>query len=133
MPLMQPEKKISNDQLTVTLPAEALNDLRAYARYLNNSSVGYVLTQLIGTLTRDKEFLQWKTGSHRESPVLPLPSLANGTGETTPFTGSGATRPLSIRHNGTSPSSASHEVTGQGLTTQMAATSEPLAAAKEKV
>src|ERR1700736_198786 len=66
MPLIQPEKKITNEQLNVTLPAEALQELRAYAKFLNDSSVSYVLTQLIGTLTRDKDFQQWKTLPHTE-------------------------------------------------------------------
>src|SRR5437764_14584249 len=60
MPLIQPEKKTTNEQLNVTLSSETLHDLRAYARFLNNSSVSYVLTQLIATLGRDKEFQQWK-------------------------------------------------------------------------
>ena len=60
MPLIQPEKKTTNEQLNVTLSSESLQDLRAYAKFLNNSSVSYVLTQLIITLVRDKEFQQWK-------------------------------------------------------------------------
>lgn len=47
MPLMQPEKKTTNEQLSVTVPADTLQELRAYARFLNQSSVSYVLTQLI--------------------------------------------------------------------------------------
>jgi hypothetical protein len=50
-----------------------LQELRAYARFLNNSSVSYVLTQLIATLGRDKEFHQWKageTGLGFEPPVV---------------------------------------------------------------
>ena len=58
MPLIQPEKKITNEQLNVTLSVDTLQELRAYARFLNNSSVGYVLTKLIATLGRDKEFQQ---------------------------------------------------------------------------
>jgi hypothetical protein len=73
MPLIQPEKKIANEQLNVTLPAEALQELRAYAKFLNDSSVSYVLTQLIGTLARDKEFQQWKTLAHTEIHSLTLP------------------------------------------------------------
>jgi hypothetical protein len=60
MPLIQPEKKTTNEQLTVTLSSETLSELRAYGRFLNHSSVSYVLTQLIATLGRDKEFQQWK-------------------------------------------------------------------------
>jgi hypothetical protein len=60
MALMQPEKKTTNEQLSVTLPSDTLQELRAYARFLNQSSVSYVLTQLIATLGRDKEFQQWK-------------------------------------------------------------------------
>ena len=60
MPLIQPEKKTTNEQLSVTLSSETLYELRAYGRFLNNSSVSYVLTQLIATLGRDKEFQQWK-------------------------------------------------------------------------
>jgi hypothetical protein len=60
MPLMQPEKKTTNEQLSVTVPSDTLQELRAYARFLNQSSVSYVLTQLIATLGRDKEFQQWK-------------------------------------------------------------------------
>ena len=78
MPLIQPEKKITNDQLNVTLSVDALQELRAYDRFLNNSSVAYVLTQLIATLGRDKEFQQWKAGRQQELTVLALPSLSNG-------------------------------------------------------
>lgn len=60
MSLIQPEKKMSNEQLSITLASDALQELRSYARFLNNSSVAYVLTQLIATLGRDKEFQQWK-------------------------------------------------------------------------
>lgn len=60
MPLIQPEKKMSNEQLKLNLPSDSLQELRAYGRFLNNSSVSYVLTQLIATLGRDKEFQQWK-------------------------------------------------------------------------
>jgi len=56
MPLIRPEKKTTNEQLAVTLSSETLNELRAYGRFLDNSSVSYVLTQLIATLGRDKEF-----------------------------------------------------------------------------
>ncbi len=62
MPLIQPEKRTTNEQLNVTLSSEILQELRAYAHFLNNSSVSYVLTQLINTLGRDKEFQQWKGG-----------------------------------------------------------------------
>jgi hypothetical protein len=61
MPLIQPEKKTTNEQLNVTLSSETLQELRSYGRFLNNSSVSYVLTQLIATLGRDKEFQQWRT------------------------------------------------------------------------
>jgi hypothetical protein len=60
MSLIPPEKRTTNEQLTVTLSSETLQDLRAYGRFLNNSSVSYVLTQLIATLGRDKEFQHWK-------------------------------------------------------------------------
>ena len=60
MPLIQPEKKTTNEQLNVSLSVETLQEIRAYAKFLNNSSVAYVLTQLIATLGRDKEFQQWK-------------------------------------------------------------------------
>jgi hypothetical protein len=62
LPLIQPEKKTTNEQLTVTVSSETLQELRAYAKFLNNSSVSYVLTQLITSLGRDKEFKQWKAG-----------------------------------------------------------------------
>ena len=70
MPLMQPERKMTNEQLTVTLGSDTLQELRAYARFLNNSSVSYVLTQLIATLGRDKEFQHWKTGQNRRVSEL---------------------------------------------------------------
>ncbi len=73
MPLIQPEKKITNEQLNVTLPAEALQELRAYAKFLNDSSVSYVLTQLIGTLARDRDFHRWKTLEHTEIHSLISP------------------------------------------------------------
>ena len=79
MPLIQPEKKTNNEQLNVTLPVEGVQELRAYARFLNNSSVSYVLAQLIGTLGRDKEFQQWKIGHQAEIQSLTLPPHKNGT------------------------------------------------------
>ena len=60
MSLIPPEKKTTNEQLTVTLSSETLSELRAYGRFLNHSSVSYVLSQLITTLGRDKEFQHWK-------------------------------------------------------------------------
>lgn len=79
MPLIQPEKKTTNEQLNVTLSSETLQELRAYARFLNNSSVSYVLTQLITTLSRDKEFQQWKAGLGPEIlAVRPSKEYANG-------------------------------------------------------
>jgi post-segregation antitoxin (ccd killing protein) len=82
MPLIQPEKKTTNEQLNVTLSSETLQELRAYGRFLNNSSVSYVLTQLIATLGRDKEFQQWKaaqTGLGFEPlAVRPQKEHANG-------------------------------------------------------
>jgi post-segregation antitoxin (ccd killing protein) len=78
MPLMAPEKKTTNEQLNVTLPADTLRELRAYAQFLNQSSVSYVLTQLITILIRDKEFQQWKTEHQAELSALAAPSPKNG-------------------------------------------------------
>lgn len=81
MPLIQPEKKTTNEQLNVTLSSETLQELRAYARFLNNSSVSYVLTQLITNLSRDKEFQQWKAnrpGPSTEAIVVAPKEYANG-------------------------------------------------------
>ena len=82
MPLFQPEKKTANEQLSVTLASDTLQELRSYARFLNHSSVSYVLTQLIATLGRDKEFQQWKateTGLGLELPAArPQKEHANG-------------------------------------------------------
>ena len=71
MPLIQPEKKVSNERLKLNLPSDSLQELRAYGRFLNNSSLTYVLTQLIATLGRDKEFQQWKA-SQTEPGSEPL-------------------------------------------------------------
>jgi hypothetical protein len=78
MSLIQPEKKITNEQLNVSLASEAVQELRAYGRFLNNSSVAYVLTQLIATLGRDKEFQQWKARQQASAQALILPSQING-------------------------------------------------------
>jgi hypothetical protein len=78
MPLMQPEKKVTNDQLNVTLSSETLQELRAYAGFLNNSSVAYVLTQLVGTLGRDKEFQQWKAAHPPEVQATASTAHKNG-------------------------------------------------------
>jgi len=64
MPIIQPEKKVSNEHLNLNLPSDSLQELRAYGRFLNDSSVSYVITQLIASLGRDKEFQQWKTQNH---------------------------------------------------------------------
>ena len=72
MPLIPPEKKTTNEQLTVTLSSETLSELRAYGRFLNHSSVSYVLSQLIATLGRDKEFQQWKLIQNGLSPEPPI-------------------------------------------------------------
>jgi hypothetical protein len=77
MPLIQPEKKVSNESLTVTLPSDCIQEIRAYAKFLD-SSVAYVLTQLIATLGRDKEFQQWKT--HHPVAVLASPRDAHKNG-----------------------------------------------------
>jgi hypothetical protein len=81
MPLIQPEKKTTNEQLNVTLSVETLQEIRAYAKFLNNSSVAYVLTQLIATLARDKEFQQWKAGRQSELQAFTPPSHSNGAGK----------------------------------------------------
>jgi hypothetical protein len=82
MPLIQPEKKVSNERLKLNLPSDSLQELRAYGRFLNNSSLTYVLTQLIATLGRDKEFQQWKAAQTEVSPesvaVRPPKEYANG-------------------------------------------------------
>jgi hypothetical protein len=82
MPLIQPEKKVSNEQLKLNLPSDSLQELRAYGRFLNNSSLSYVLTQLIATLGRDKEFQQWKAGQtgigSEPLAVRPNKEYANG-------------------------------------------------------
>jgi hypothetical protein len=78
MPLIQPEKKTTNEQLNVTLSSETLQELRAYAKFLNNSSVSYVLAQLIATLGRDKEFQQWKAGHSSEIQAFTSPAHRNG-------------------------------------------------------
>ena len=80
MPLIQPEKKITNEQLNLTLSTETVQEVRAYAKFLNNSSVSYVLTQLIATLARDKEFQQWKIAHQAE--VQPLASASQRNGAT---------------------------------------------------
>lgn len=81
MPLIQPEKKTTNEQLNVTLSTETLQELRAYAKFLNNSSVSYVLAQLIATLGRDKEFQQWKAGHQTEAQALASLPHKNGTNQ----------------------------------------------------
>jgi hypothetical protein len=78
MPLIPPEKRTTNEQLTVSLPGDALREVRAYAQFLNQSSVAYVLTQLIATLGRDKEFQQWKAGHQCELPTVAGSSSRNG-------------------------------------------------------
>ena len=81
MPLIQPEKKVANEKLKLNLPSDSLRELRAYGRFLNNSSLTYVLTQLIATLGRDKEFQQWKAGQPGPStePIVIAPKEhANG-------------------------------------------------------
>lgn len=78
MPLIQPEKKVTNEQLNVSLSSEILQELRAYAKFLNNSSVSYVLTQLIATLGRDKEFQQWKLGHQAEVQAFGSQPNKNG-------------------------------------------------------
>lgn len=78
MPLIQPEKKTTNEQLTVTLASDTLYELRAYARFLNHSSVSYVLTQLISTLGRDKEFQQWKASQQQGPFTSTSPVTKNG-------------------------------------------------------
>ena len=60
MPLIQPERKVSNEHIKLNVPSDSLQELRAYGRFLNNSSLSYIVTQLIATLGRDKEFQQWK-------------------------------------------------------------------------
>ena len=81
MPLIQPEKKVTNEKLKLNLPSDSLQELRAYGRFLNNSSLTYVLTQLIATLGRDKEFQQWKasqTEPSTEPIVIASREHANG-------------------------------------------------------
>jgi hypothetical protein len=78
MPLMQPEKKLSNEHLKLKLPSDSLQELRAYGRFLNNSSLSYVVTQLITTLGRDKEFQQWKLGYQSQAQTSALPFDGNG-------------------------------------------------------
>ncbi len=78
MPLIQPEKKVSNEQLKLNVPSESLQELRAYGRFLNNSSLSYVVTQLIATLGRDKEFQQWKTQNQIRAQALTAPISHNG-------------------------------------------------------
>jgi len=81
MPLIQPEKKVANEKLKLNLPSDSLRELRAYGRFLNNSSLTYVLTQLIATLGRDKEFQQWKAcqaGPSTEPIVIAPKEHANG-------------------------------------------------------
>ena len=80
MPLMLPEKRTTNEQLNITLPGEALRELRAYAQFLNQSSVAYVLTQLISTLGRDKDFQQWKARRQAELSATLTAHLKNGAG-----------------------------------------------------
>jgi hypothetical protein len=82
MPLIPPEKKVSNEKLKLNLPSDSLQELRAYGRFLNNSSLAYVLTQLIATLGCDKEFQQWKASQTEPGPeplaAGPRKEYANG-------------------------------------------------------
>jgi post-segregation antitoxin (ccd killing protein) len=78
MPLIQPEKKVSNEQLKLNVPSDSLQELRAYGRFLNNSSLTYIVTQLIATLGRDKEFQQWKAGHQAEVQAATAPISQNG-------------------------------------------------------
>jgi hypothetical protein len=78
MPIIQPEKKVSNEHLNLNLPSDSLQELRAYSRFLNDSSVSYVVTQLIATLGRDKEFQQWKTQNHVRVQDITPPEPKNG-------------------------------------------------------
>jgi hypothetical protein len=78
MPMIQPERKVSNEHLNLNLPSDSLQELRAYSRFLNESSVSYVITQLIATLGRDKEFQQWKTRNHVRVQDMTTPEPKNG-------------------------------------------------------
>ena len=71
MPLIPPEKKVTNEHLKLNLPSDSLQELRAYGKFLNNSSLSYVLTQLLATLGRDKEFQQWKAAQNGHAPESP--------------------------------------------------------------
>lgn len=83
MPLIQPERKLNNEQLKLNVPSDSLQELRAYGRFLNNSSLSYIVTQLIATLGRDKEFQQWKAAQNGIGfePPLPRPQKEQANGK----------------------------------------------------
>jgi hypothetical protein len=79
MPLIQPEKKMSYEQLKLRVSSDSLQELHAYGRFLNNSSPSYILTQLIATLGRDKEFQQWKETNKVQVLSSPTSGTKSGT------------------------------------------------------
>ncbi len=77
MPLFEPEKRLANEPLHITLPSDAIAKLKAYAKYLNGSTPAYVLTQLIAGLDKDKEFQKWLAANPGEALASAAPSAKN--------------------------------------------------------
>lgn len=72
IPLIEPEDKQPDEQVTVRLRPELARELRAYGRYANDSSASHVVSSALKRLfAADKGFLGFKQDhpSAGDSPV----------------------------------------------------------------
>jgi hypothetical protein len=76
-PIIQPEDKQPDEQITVRLRPEVARDLRAYGRYVNGSSASHVIAATLKWLfSADKGFQSFK----QEHPDAGEPILSSRRG-----------------------------------------------------
>lgn len=76
VPLIDPEDKQPDEQLTIRLRPEIARDLRAYSRFANDSSASYVVSAALKRLfSADKGFSAFKQEHPNSGDAL---ARANG-------------------------------------------------------
>ena len=70
-PMIEPEDKAADEQLTIRLRPELARDLRAYGKYVNGSSASHVVASTLKWLfATDKGFQSFKQ-DHPDAGDLP--------------------------------------------------------------
>lgn len=71
VPLIEPEDRLPDEQVTLRLRPDVVRDLRAYGQYANDSTPSYVVSAALKRLfTADKGFQQYRQANPTAGEIV---------------------------------------------------------------